>query len=317
MSDTYDVVVIGKSLFCDLIFTGLPEPPSLGHEVYARDLTISPGGAISTAVALRRLGCTPGLVAELGDDPFSHFILQQMEREGLDASLLQRHASPLPVLTVAFSMAEDRGFISYAAPSSYLPPEPDLLDRVRAPLLHFGNVHLAREAEPLIRTARERGMQITSDCQWPPASLSDPATRRTLRLLNGFLPNSEEARTMTGCGEVAGALRHLAEYTDLTVIKDGCQGVWAAEGRRWMRIAPLPVEAADSTGAGDCFNAGYLLGLLEGQPLEMRLHYGGICGACAVQAAGGYTAAPTRQEFQAWLRRHPRPEILEAGSWPL
>ena len=109
MSKRYDVLVVGRSLFCDVIFTGLPELPALGREVYARNLTITAGGALSTAVALKRLGLEPGLVAELGDDPFSHFIVHQIESEGVDTTFLVQHPGPLPVITVAFSVEEDRG----------------------------------------------------------------------------------------------------------------------------------------------------------------------------------------------------------------
>jgi len=316
MKKAYDVLVMGRSLFCDLIFTGLPEPPALGREVYAQELTITAGGALSTAVALKRLGLRPGLVAELGNDPFSRFVLHQIETENLDTTLLRQHPGPLPVITVAFSLAEDRGFISYAAPSTFQPPGLGLLEQAQASVLHFGNLHLASKSQPLMEAARARGMWVTSDCQWPPLPLAEPATRQTLSLLDCFMPNAEEARAMTESGTAEEALHHLALHAPQVVIKDGCQGAWGLEGARWVRVAPLSVEAVDTTGAGDCFNAGYLLGCLEGLPLEMRLHYGNICGACAVRAAGGYTATPTRKEFEDWLRRFPKPNVLEEGQWP-
>ncbi len=60
----YDALVYGP-MFCDLVFTGLPEMPALGEEHYADDLTIAPGGSAIVAVGLQRLGVHTGLIADL------------------------------------------------------------------------------------------------------------------------------------------------------------------------------------------------------------------------------------------------------------
>ncbi|NLE76357.1 MAG: hypothetical protein GX605_06350 [Chloroflexi bacterium] len=285
MSKGFDVLVVGRRLFCDVIFTGLPQTPALGHEVFAQELTLAAGGAISTAAALKRPGLEPGLVADLGSDPFSQFVLGEVRQAGLEASLLRLHGGPLPVLTVAFSNSDDRGFIFYAAASPFPPPGPGLLEKAPAPLLHFGNLRLARELLPLLRAARARGLLVTSDCQWPPASLEEPGIAETLGLLDAFMPNAEEARAMTGQADLLAALARLGALAPQVAVKDGCRGALGVEQGRWRRVGPLPVQAVDPIGAGDCFSAGYLLGLLEGRPLTERLHWGNICGGCCTRPA--------------------------------
>ena len=109
----YDVVIAGD-IFCDLIFTGLPGMPALGEELYATDFDMLPGGVFITAAALRRLDLSVGLFCQMGNDPFSKFILSSMEDEGLDTSLVRRFDRPLRTISVALSFAEDRSFLSFA-----------------------------------------------------------------------------------------------------------------------------------------------------------------------------------------------------------
>ena len=70
MSHDYDVLLLG-GYFCDLIFTGLPEMPQLGAEVYGSAFDMVPGASYTTALALRRLDLRAGWACDFGDDLFS------------------------------------------------------------------------------------------------------------------------------------------------------------------------------------------------------------------------------------------------------
>ena len=81
MSHDYDVLLLG-GYFCDLIFTGLPEMPRLGAEVYGSAFDMVPGAAYTTALALRRLELRAGWACDFGDDFFSQFVLDSARRAG-------------------------------------------------------------------------------------------------------------------------------------------------------------------------------------------------------------------------------------------
>ncbi|TLN15747.1 carbohydrate kinase family protein, partial [bacterium] len=111
MSDC-DVLVLAD-YFCDIIITGLPEPPRLGADLFGEAMEIVPGGAYILATAMHRLGVKARWMARLGNDLFSQFILDASRREGLDTSLFQMFERPLRSVSVAFSFVHDRGFISF------------------------------------------------------------------------------------------------------------------------------------------------------------------------------------------------------------
>src|SRR3954470_16807850 len=98
MNKTFDVVIAGD-IFCDLICTGLPRLPETGEELFSTGFSMTPGGIYNTAVTLRRLGLNVGTFCYMGDDPFSRFLLDSMQAEDLDLSLVQHLDYPLRTLT--------------------------------------------------------------------------------------------------------------------------------------------------------------------------------------------------------------------------
>ena len=69
--------------------------------------------------------------------------------------------------------------------------------------------------------------------------------------------------------------------------QDGQKGSIAVKDGRLYQAAPYTVEAVDTTGAGDSFNAGFVYGFLRGKSMEECLKCGNGCGALSVTVLGG------------------------------
>ena len=61
---------------------------------------------------------------------------------------------------------------------------------------------------------------------------------------------------------------------------------------QYVEIDPMPPPGpiVDTTGAGDCFYAGLLTGLLKDLPLDRAGRLAAACGACSITAKGATTA---------------------------
>jgi len=295
-----DVLVLG-TYFCDLIFIGLPEPPRLGADLFSQGFEMAPGGSgYILTTALHRLGVRARWMAQFGCDLFSQFVLGEAQREGLDSSLFQIFDQPLRSLSASFSFTHDRGFISYwdAFPERH--PEAVIAELgprwvVKPPF------NGSDECRALIEFIHRHGGKVFVDCLYVTTTSDEPGLVDTLRMVDVFAPNQSEACQLTGVDDPQKAAARLAEYCQMVVVKAGAQGAYAHTGRQACYSPALPVEVVDTTGAGDAFNAGFLAAMLMGEPVEICLRYGNICGGLSTTRCGGASAVPTMDTLNQHL----------------
>jgi ribokinase len=84
------------------------------------------------------------------------------------------------------------------------------------------------------------------------------------------------------------------------VIKLGARGALCGPGGQLVSVPA--VEPADTTGAGDCFNAGLIAGLLDGLDLPHAVALGCAVGAASTAALGGTGAVVDRATAEALAR---------------
>jgi sugar/nucleoside kinase (ribokinase family) len=294
-----DVLVLAE-YFCDIILTGLPEPPRLGAEIFGESLEIAPGGAYILTTALHRLGVRVRWMARLGNDLFSQFVQAEAQREGLDTSLFQRFDRPLRSVSVSFSFVHDRGFISYmdSFPDQTLEP---IIAAQKPRWVVNAPFDGSPESLRLVDFIHQHGGRVYTDCQYVTTTLAEPGLCDMLSVVDIFAPNLSEARQLTGETEPQRAAARLAEFCQLVIVKCGADGAYAQAGRQTWYSPALKVNVLDTTGAGDSFNAGFLAAQLRGEPIEICLRYGNICGGLSTTQRGGASAAPTLEQLSQYL----------------
>jgi sugar/nucleoside kinase (ribokinase family) len=227
-------------------------------------------------------------------------VRREFEAEAISTDLLTVVDRPMPFVSVALNHDDDRGFVSYIGGRD---EDDDALWRTAFEVVErmdAGHLHgYAGEAPPgFAARARERGMTVSLDAWSGSWWEHSDSLEELLGSADVFLANEAEARTITGEADPERALDRMAAHCRCVVIKRGARG---AVGAKDDQIATAPAEPAhvlDATGAGDCFNAGFLLGWLADLPLEHSLALGNICGARAVEAIGGYRGCPGRDEMR-------------------
>lgn len=294
--DKHDVIFIGSAC-CDLIFNGLPSLPKLGEEIWAKHLELTVGGMMNSAAAAARLGMNVGLAVESGDDLWGDMILAKMKEEGIDLRFVHRHAEPYPQITVALNYREDRSFVSYADQRNFdlhLRHLHHVVQSSDSRVYHFS---AQKQYFDLIRAARRLGKTISLDTSWDEDWLQSSELKEMIRLADIFIPNLKEAQLITGRQHPDEALADLSALCPVTVIKLGEQGaICRANGERYAAEAEA-AQVVDSTGAGDCFAAGFLYGWLKRKPMEECLRIANYCGGKCVESMGGYTGAPTLEQL--------------------
>jgi len=120
-----------------------------------------------------------------------------------------------------------------------------------------------------------------------------------LRVTDYFLPNAAEALALTGHHSVVDAAGILARRGPLVVVKNGAEGALAHNGSKVITAPAVKVEAVDTVGAGDSFDAGWVAAVLNGMKPDRALAIAAACGSLSTRAAGGTAAQPTWEEATA------------------
>ncbi len=306
MSHPFDLLVLGDAN-PDLVLTGDVEPAFGQAErlVDEAHLTVGGSGAI-VATGAARLGLRVGFCGVVGDDPFGRFLRDELDRRGVDVGgLLLDEARPTGV-SVVLARPNDRAILTHAGTIADL--RTDLIDPARlerARHVHVSSYFLQRSLAPelpaLFERVRAAGAATSVDPNWDPFGRWDGGLRDLLGHVDVFLPNATEASRIAGIDELDDAVLALAERAGVVVAKAGAGGALAAHGERLVRAAAPEIEALDTTGAGDAFDAGYLASMLAGDPLERTLAIANACGALSTRALGGVDAQPTMDEVLGYL----------------
>ncbi len=298
-----DLLVIGD---CnpDVLVLGDDVTPAFGQqEKLVGTISLVVGGSAAiTAVAAARLGLRVALAAAIGSDAAGEFMLRQLAAEGVDASAVKVVADSPTGMTVALSRGADRAILTAAGAmptltSADVPPA--LLTLARH--VHVSSYFLLERSlgpglAAVLGVARRGGASTSLDTNWDPSGQWGGAQlHAVLAHTDVLLPNEAEACRLSGKPTIRAAAAALAALGPRVVVKRGADGAACFDGPRCYAIRPpagSPGQVVDTTGAGDCFNAGLIAGLLEGMDLPHAARLGCAVGTASTRAPGGTSAAP-------------------------
>ena len=145
----------------------------------------------------------------------------------------------------------------------------------------------------LLATARAAGATTSLDTNWDPSGRwGDERLAAAIAQADLLLPHEAEALRLSGTASLDAAARALSADGRKLVVKLGERGVLCVEGTAAHLVSVPPVAPIDTTGAGDCFNAGLIAGLLTGLALPQAAALGCAVGALSTSAPGGTARAP-------------------------
>ena len=299
---SFDLVVLGDAN-PDLVLRGGDVEPAFGQQERLVDearLSIGGSGAI-VACGAARLGLETAFVGVVGDDPFGRFMLEELEGRGVDVSRCPVDPHRPTGVSVILSKGEDRAMLT--APGTIADLRGSLVDpQLLADARHvhvssyFLQTSLQRDLPALFREVHEAGATTSIDPNWDPSERWDGGLLALLAATDYFLPNSAEARMITGIDDIDVAAETLAERGTMLAVKFGQGGGLTMAENEVRHVEAVPVDVVDTTGAGDSFDAGFLAGRLQGWPVERALALAVACGSLSTQAAGGTTAQPSMDE---------------------
>lgn len=286
------VVVVGDALV-DVVVRPL-EDVQPGSDTASTIRWRSGGAAANVARAIADIGGRARLVARVGDDVAATFLIDALDRHGVEAHVVRDPEHPTGTV-VALVGADDRDMLTDRGASAHLGPgdlQPGWLDDA-------AHVHVSGYAllSPRTRPAGLHAMHRAREVGVPVSV--DPASAAPLRELGAeaFLtmlpprilltPNAEEARILAGCDDVEQAATRLGARTGEVLVSRGAAGVVWSDGHTVRRRSAVAVTGAiDPVGAGDALVAGLLTARVAGHPLEAQIDEAIVAAGRAVGRPG-------------------------------
>ena len=247
------------------------------------------GTAGGTGLVLARLGAEVTSYGAVGDDALADTLLALLAREGVDVSGLVRkgeHQPSASVLPVRPDGARP-AWHCIGANGAFTLDDLDLAALAGTDHLHLGGPEFlgGPAAGELLAHARSLGMTTSVDVLAPgdPDLLAWIAD--ALPHTDYLLPNDEQVRGFTGLDDLAeGARALLGHGAGCVALTQGARGALVVTAQETLEVPAYAVDVVDTTGCGDAFSAGFMLGRAQGRDLAGAAALG--C-ASAAQVAGG------------------------------
>ena len=278
------------------------------------------GAPANVAVAVARLGYPSGFMGKVGDDPFGHYLVELLAADGVNVEGCVFDASARTALAfVSLAKDGDRSFMFYRNPSADMLFQPsevseDVIKQFK--VFHYGSIGLIDEpvrsaSLRAIKIAQEAGLMISYDPNLRAALWSSEQAAREGMMLgmqyaNVLKISEEEVLFLLGTDDVAGLWQPNMKLMMVTHGADGATWYTRTDSQH---IEGFAVNSIDTTGAGDSFVAAYLTRLLElGDGFEAHLdeitRFACGVGALTTLVKGGIPGLPTKQQVEAFFRKH-------------
>jgi len=305
------IVVVG-SLNMDLVVR-IPQIPQPGETRLGGVFKTFPGGkGANQAVAAARLGAQVTMIGCVGGDAFGQEMREKLIAEGIDVTHLLVH--PESATGVALIQVDEQGqnSIAVASGANFQLTAADV-EKAMQSIVTFEVLVMPLET-PLetiyaaAKIASLRGAKV----------LLNPAPAQVLNqdlleLVDVLIPNEYEISLMTGVPPLqstADARRAAEKLLSLgarnILVTMGVQGAILFDGKMEALISACPVQAVDTTAAGDCFVGALAVGLCEGKSIVASAGFASTAAAISVTRAGAQPSLPRREEVVQMMNERNR-----------
>ena len=266
--------------------------------------------------AIAKLGLSCGFIGSVGDDDFGKLIVNKLKEDGVDTTYIQLlNDYTTGVAFVTYYSDGSRQFIYHIPLAASGRISEAQLDRdylSRTSYLHIMGSSLSINGSwrkfcyKAVEVVKDSGGKISFDPNLRPELLPIEKIREIsqpiLSSCEIVLPSGEEARILAGIDDTDRACKQLLSCgPKIVALKQGKKGslIYTEKGK--LEAASFPVNEVDPTGAGDCFDAGFIVGLIKGWPLEKTARFANAVGALAATRKGPMEGAPLLREAEKMI----------------
>lgn len=279
--------------------------PGLVSQVITRSIKfLAGGGAANTSSALGQMGIPVTVFSKIGADPNGQFLRTELQRNGVDVSQLREAAhESTPFTFVGIHPTGDRSFIHTPGCNlTFSIQDLDLEALYNSKALLYQDMWVlpgldGPSAVEILSRARDRGVTtLLDECYGlgPNREVFESA----LPHCDVVLPSYDDLRRIYPHLDPGGVSAHLLKKGARSVVlKLGHEGCLVTNSKHSVHLPSVATEIVDTTGAGDCFDAGFIAGLVNGLDDVEAAKVGAAAAAACIREVGGAVGIPRYEEL--------------------
>jgi sugar/nucleoside kinase (ribokinase family) len=309
----FDVVCVGN-IVADAVGTGVDTIPEEGHLALFDKVEIHLGGcANNTALALAKLGLKVALNAKVGTDGFGDYCADYHKKNGVDITGLVR--SPKDSTSFSFIAVPKGGnrriLHTLAANATFGPSDVNQKLFEQSKWVCLGGLAIMptfdKNLAKIVKSAKKAGAFVAAD-----TAINNRYTAKDWRNLFAgayehldiLFPSEYEATALTGEKDpekICAAFRKRG--VRIAGVKLGERGSALMTEEGFFRVPIYKVKCIDTLGAGDCFMAGLLAGMVKGLSPVDAAKLGNAVSAHCVQSIGATTGIKPLKQIEAFQKK--------------
>jgi len=276
------------------------------------------GDTSNFVVAVARLGRRAGYICRVGDDEFGHCMLELWSKEGVDTSqVIVEKGGTTGIYFVSRRPDGEHDFTYYrknSAASHLSPSDLDPKYIASAKVLHASGITQAisetcrKATAEAIRIAKKGGSLVSYDPNIRLRFWSAKEARRvvmeTLRKVDIFLPSENDLTVIFGLKKPGSIVKLTKDYgIKVTAVKMGEKGCYVSDGEQYVFVPGVKTRFVDSTGAGDAFDAAFVVSILEGKNFLDAAKFANVAAALKCTGVGAVGPLPRRSKVMSFLNK--------------
>ncbi|WP_342603650.1 ribokinase [Peribacillus sp. FSL E2-0159] len=286
------IAVVGSSSM-DLVVTSAKRPMA-GETVLGESFITVPGGkGANQAVAAARLGAEVSMVGCVGDDVYGEIILENLKKNHVNTEYVEPVTGSASG-TAHITLSEgDNSIIVVKGANDFITPE--YVQKAKKVIEESDIVMVQQEIpEETVEYLAELCKTLQKRLLLNPAP-ARKLSEAVIQQASFLTPNEHEFEILFNGRD---RTKVLTEHPNKLFITEGKNGVRYFDGHEEKVVPSFEVEAVDTTGAGDTFNAAFAVAVAEGKSFDECLLFANRAASISVTKLGAQGGMPQRIEVE-------------------
>lgn len=283
----------------DIYAKGIQKIPNPGELSHINSVVLSTGGcALNVGINLAKMGLESKLLIPIGNDYLGNYILDEVKHYGIDSSYIhidENTSSSSSIVLV--NESGERSFLHYPGTNATYRFEDiplEVFDDVDILFISGALALKSLDGLPLaklLKYAKSKGIYTVVDTVFDPTNQWHELIKDCFQYTDLFAPSYDEANYISNIDSYVDMVEFFKEKGVKDVlIKLGSVGVYSEFENKPLFVSSVENKnVIDTTGAGDAFMSGVIVGLAKNWPIKQTLEYANMVGSICISSVGAST----------------------------